>query len=114
MEVGFRGGALLAEECLDSSRGWLWVLGQEDNLYTDGATLRFRQQVGKSAQGLSAGPGWGLGGRPQSGNGKRCGKERGTSQNFRVVFKFKHLPESLGGLLKCSCLSPTPQSLWFS
>lgn len=96
---------MLAERCLGSTGGWLWVLGQEGKIYTDGATLRFRQQAGESAQGLSTNPGWGIGGRRQSGDGKRCDKERGTGQNFRVV-----LSESLEGLLKCRCLSLTPQS----
>lgn len=85
------------------------MLGQKGKIYTDGATVRFRQQAGKSAQGLSTNPGWGIGGRRQSGDGKRCDKERGTGQNFRVVLKFKNLSESLGGLLKCRCLSPTPR-----
>lgn len=95
MELGLRGAAVLAERCLDSTGGWLWVLGQKGKIYTDGATVRFRQQAGKSAQGLSTNPGWGIGGRRQSGDGKRCDKERGTGQNFRVVLKFKNLSESL-------------------
>lgn len=30
------------------------------------------QAAGKSAQGLSASPGWGIGGGPQYGDGKKC------------------------------------------
>ena len=79
-------------------------------MHTVGATLRCREQAGKSAQGFSTSPGWGTGGKPQFGDGKRCSKEKRSRQNFRVVLEFKNQQNPLEGLLKGSCLSPTPKS----
>lgn len=80
-----------------SHSGRPWVLGQEGQVYTDEVSLKSRQQAGRSAQDLSACSGRAVGERAQSGDGKRCDKERGTRQNFRVVIK---LENPLEGLLK--------------
>lgn len=76
------------------------MLGWESKVYVDGVCLKPTQQVGSSAQDLRASPAWGVGGRPQSGGRKRCGKEGGNRQNFRVALKLENLWESLGRLVK--------------
>lgn len=72
------------------------------------------QLAGRSVQVLRAHPGWNLGRRRQSGDGKKCDQRRGTRQNFRVPLKLENPSESSGGLVKCTFLGHHFPSLWFS